>query len=336
MIYVISKSFKPQFNIALEEYCFRALRHHDKVFMLWRNEPSIILGKFQNNSIETVKIHELLAGFFPYLDVAPEFDPVCLEAINLRFDIIDCKGDMTESELIGLAQFRVPPSDWREILDQFDLGSRSGQGKTNEFRVDMGKTGNKCELLSGKARANYFRETKLRKKGLRLLKIAYDDVDVVQALNALGVTPRDLIGIMQSINSTYEYFWDTIALWGLSFKPRTDDMREAPSVVIIERLLELGATVRAHDPVAIKEAARIFGGRVEFNSNPYEILQGADALAIVTEWSEYRNPDFDKIKSLLKQPTIFDGRNLYQPQRMREAGFRYLPIGRNGTLFFEG
>jgi UDPglucose 6-dehydrogenase len=128
----------------------------------------------------------------------------------------------------------------------------------------------------------------------------------------------------------------TIVLWGLSFKPRTDDMREAPSVVIIERLLELGAVVRAHDPEAIKEATRIFGGRVVFSTNPYEILDGADALAIVTEWNEYRNPDFDKIRSLLKQPLIFDGRNLYQPQRMKDAGFHYFPIGRNCKSFSEG
>jgi UDPglucose 6-dehydrogenase len=127
----------------------------------------------------------------------------------------------------------------------------------------------------------------------------------------------------------------TIALWGLSFKPRTDDMREAPSVVIIERLLKMGAIVRAHDPVAIKEAIKLFGDRVEFSNNPYEILQGADALAIVTEWNEYRNPDFDKIKSQLRRPLIFDGRNLFQPERMEAAGINYFPIGRNGAIFFE-
>jgi UDPglucose 6-dehydrogenase len=121
-----------------------------------------------------------------------------------------------------------------------------------------------------------------------------------------------------------------IALWGLSFKPRTDDMREAPSVVIIDRLLEMGATVRAHDPVAIKEAKKIFGDRIAYSANHYDILEGADALAIVTEWNEYRNPDFDKVKSYLKSPLIFDGRNLYEPHRMRDAGFTYFPIGRNG------
>lgn len=121
-----------------------------------------------------------------------------------------------------------------------------------------------------------------------------------------------------------------LALWGLSFKPRTDDMREAPSVVIINRLLEMGATVRAHDPEAIKEAKKIFGDKISYSQNQYDILNGADALAIITEWNEYRNPNFDKIKSLLRQPLVFDGRNLYQPHRMSEIGFRYFPIGRNG------
>lgn len=125
----------------------------------------------------------------------------------------------------------------------------------------------------------------------------------------------------------------TIAIWGLSFKPRTDDMREAPSVVIINRLLALGAKVCAHDPEAIKEAKKIFGENIVYSNSQYDILKGADALAIVTEWNEYRNPDFDRIKSLLRQPLIFDGRNLYQPSRMKEAGFEYLPIGRNGQHF---
>jgi UDPglucose 6-dehydrogenase len=123
----------------------------------------------------------------------------------------------------------------------------------------------------------------------------------------------------------------TFAVWGLSFKPRTDDMREAPSVVIINRLLEMGARVRAHDPEAIHEAKKIFGDRIEFSTNQYEILKDADALAIITEWSEYRNPDFEKIKSLLKQPLVFDGRNLYEPRRMSMAGFEYFPIGRKGN-----
>lgn len=124
-----------------------------------------------------------------------------------------------------------------------------------------------------------------------------------------------------------------IAIWGLSFKPRTDDMREAPSIVIINTLLEAGAQVSAHDPVAVKEAKRVFGDRISYGSNEYEILKDADALAIVTEWNEYRNPDFERIAALLKQPVIFDGRNLYEPRRMKYLGFDYFAIGRNGKQF---
>ncbi len=124
-----------------------------------------------------------------------------------------------------------------------------------------------------------------------------------------------------------------IALWGLSFKPRTDDMREAPSIIIINSLLEMGAQVCAHDPVAIKEAKKIFADRITYNPNQYDILNGADALAVITEWNEYRNPDFDRIRALLKKPVIFDGRNLYDPQRMQFIGFEYFAIGRNGKQF---
>jgi len=128
----------------------------------------------------------------------------------------------------------------------------------------------------------------------------------------------------------------TIAIWGLSFKPRTDDMREAPSVTIINRLLEMGAEVRAHDPEAIREAKLIFGERISYSHNHYDILEGADALAIVTEWNEYRNPDFDRIKTLLRQPLIIDGRNLFEPRRMMREGFEYSPIGRNGRQDCDG
>jgi UDPglucose 6-dehydrogenase len=119
-----------------------------------------------------------------------------------------------------------------------------------------------------------------------------------------------------------------VACWGLSFKPRTDDMREAPAITIIERLLSAGAVVRAHDPEAIKEARKIFGDRIEYSSNQYDILSGADALAVITDWSEYRNPDFDRIKTALRSPMIVDGRNLYKPDRMAAGGFSYIPLGR--------
>src|SRR5262245_24312176 len=120
----------------------------------------------------------------------------------------------------------------------------------------------------------------------------------------------------------------TIALWGLAFKPRTDDMREAPAIPIIERLLELGATVRAYDPEAAATARRLFDSRIGLCEKSYEALNGADALAIVTEWNEFREPDFGKMRSLMRAPVIFDGRNIYSPEHMRELGFTYFSIGR--------
>lgn len=120
----------------------------------------------------------------------------------------------------------------------------------------------------------------------------------------------------------------TIAVWGLAFKPRTDDMREAPSVVIINSLLRAGATVRAHDPVAMHEAQKIFRERIQFSEDNYEMLRGADALAVVTEWSEFRAPDFKKVQRLLKKPLIFDGRNIYNKAELHKMGFMYYSIGR--------
>ena len=122
----------------------------------------------------------------------------------------------------------------------------------------------------------------------------------------------------------------TFALWGLAFKPNTDDMREAPSLVLVENLLARGASVRAYDPVAIGEAKRILGAnkRIEFATSPTDALTGADALVIVTEWKEFRSPDFAAIKMALKHPVIFDGRNLYDPQHPRKVGLEYFAIGR--------
>ena len=120
----------------------------------------------------------------------------------------------------------------------------------------------------------------------------------------------------------------TLALWGLSFKPRTNDMREAPSISVVESLLEAGAEIQAYDPEAMGEAKRIFGDRVRFASRNYEALQGADALLIVTEWSEFRRPNFQRIKDCLSKPVVFDGRNLYDPAELRRLGFTYYCIGR--------
>ena len=120
------------------------------------------------------------------------------------------------------------------------------------------------------------------------------------------------------------------ALWGLAFKPNTDDMREAPSLVLIEDLLARGAAVCAFDPVAMSEARRLLGDRVDFADTPLSALAGADALLVVTEWKEFRSPDFAAIKSRLKQPVIFDGRNLYDPVHLAGAGIEYHAIGRRG------
>jgi len=120
----------------------------------------------------------------------------------------------------------------------------------------------------------------------------------------------------------------TIAVWGLAFKPRTDDMREAPAIVLIERLLSAGARVQAFDPVAMPAARRLFGSGVTFAPRSYAALADADALAVVTEWNEFREPDFAKMRKLMKSPIVFDGRNIYSRELMRANGFTYYSIGR--------
>jgi UDPglucose 6-dehydrogenase len=120
----------------------------------------------------------------------------------------------------------------------------------------------------------------------------------------------------------------TVAVWGLSFKPRTDDMREAPAIPIINGLLARGARVRAFDPEARDVARRIFGNRIHYARHAYDALTDAEALLVVTEWNEFREPDFKRMKKLMKQPVIFDGRNIYNPVQVRELGFTYASIGR--------
>src|SRR3954469_11411201 len=119
------------------------------------------------------------------------------------------------------------------------------------------------------------------------------------------------------------------AVWGLAFKPKTDDLRQAPALSLIEELLAEGATVAAHDPVAMDNARRQLGAdRVQFVQNPYSAAEGADALFLVTEWNEFRQPDFARIKAAMKQPVLFDGRNIWNPARLREQGFTYFGVGR--------
>ena len=123
-----------------------------------------------------------------------------------------------------------------------------------------------------------------------------------------------------------------IAVWGLAFKPNTDDMREAPSITLIETLLREGATVAAHDPVAMAEGKRRLGDVIRYASSNYDALEGADALVIVTDWNEYRHPDFARMKATLRQPIVIDGRNLYNASRMQALGFMYDSIGRKPLL----
>jgi UDPglucose 6-dehydrogenase len=122
-----------------------------------------------------------------------------------------------------------------------------------------------------------------------------------------------------------------IALWGLAFKAGTDDMREAPSLTLIDALLDEGVSICAHDPAATEHARALVGNRIDYAETNYEALEGADALVVVTDWNEYRHPDFDRVKRTLKQPVIVDGRNLYDVEKMRELGVRYVSIGRPST-----
>jgi UDPglucose 6-dehydrogenase len=120
----------------------------------------------------------------------------------------------------------------------------------------------------------------------------------------------------------------TIAVWGLSFKPRTDDMREAPAIPLIHRLLRAKAKVQAFDPQALAVAKRIFGKKILLADKSYDALKGADALVIATEWNEFREPDFNRMRKIMKSPVIFDGRNIYGPEQMRTLGFTYYSVGR--------
>jgi UDPglucose 6-dehydrogenase len=123
----------------------------------------------------------------------------------------------------------------------------------------------------------------------------------------------------------------TVAVWGLAFKPSTDDMRESPSIVLIEGLLERGAAIRGHDPVALDTARTIFGDRITYCERDYEAVRDADALVVMTDWLEYRNPNFQRIRELMKSPVVFDARNLYESSRMRELGYTYYPLGREAV-----
>jgi UDPglucose 6-dehydrogenase len=157
---------------------------------------------------------------------------------------------------------------------------------------------------------------------------------ILQAVEATNNRQKEVL-----VNKLRRHFGpklkgSTVALWGLAFKPNTDDMRAAPSRTIIELLAKDGVNIRAYDPVAAEEAKRIFGenGPVKLCRNAYEAAEGADALVIVTEWKEFRSPDFDRLKQILKSPLVFDGRNIYDPAMLGRFGFTYYAIGRGRAL----
>jgi UDPglucose 6-dehydrogenase len=160
------------------------------------------------------------------------------------------------------------------------------------------------------------------------------DMKLLKAVEEVNELQKELI--FNKIKAYFEIQNDslqgkTIAIWGLSFKPETDDMREAPSQVIIKKLIESGAKIHVHDPVAENEAKKLFtvyGDSIQYFDGSYECLKDCDALALLTEWNQYKQPNFDIIKANLKSPVIFDGRNQYSPKEMQEKGFKYFSVGR--------
>jgi UDPglucose 6-dehydrogenase len=153
------------------------------------------------------------------------------------------------------------------------------------------------------------------------------DFQILRAVESVNDRQkRRLVSKMESHFGTLK--GKRIALWGLAFKPKTDDMREAPAVPLIHGLLSAGATVHAYDPEAMKVARGIFGSKIHYADNSYAALTGADALAIITEWNEFREPDYARMRKLMRTPVIFDGRNIYNPDHIRAQGFTYFSMGR--------
>ncbi len=154
------------------------------------------------------------------------------------------------------------------------------------------------------------------------------EADLLDAVHQVNQRQRGVLFTKIASRFGSELNGRTFAIWGVSFKPKTDDIREAPAVVLIQRLLEAGASVRAHDPEALRNLKVQFGERVSYHTSGYEALDGADALVIVTEWNEFRSPNFEEMRRRLKTPIIFDGRNLYSLDAMRARPFEYYSIGR--------
>ena len=157
------------------------------------------------------------------------------------------------------------------------------------------------------------------------LKLTGCDADLFEAVNRINENQKSVV--VEKLASVSDIKNSTIAVWGVAFKPKTDDIREAPSLKIIEKLQNLGATVHACDPIAIENAKKVLNN-VKFFLNPYETIRDCDALIVATEWNEFRNLDMRAVKILLKKPIIIDGRNIYDPKEMKALGFKYMGIGR--------
>ncbi|MEW6614376.1 MAG: UDP-glucose/GDP-mannose dehydrogenase family protein [Thermodesulfobacteriota bacterium] len=163
------------------------------------------------------------------------------------------------------------------------------------------------------------------------------DLSILKAVDSVNIHQREML-----VQKILKHFGGNlkgriIGIWGLSFKPNTDDIREAPSIIIIKRLLEVGARIKVYDPAAMVEAKKELGnlpergsksGRIEYSKNSYDALKDADALVLITEWNEFREPDFERISKLMNAPVIFDGRNIFNPRKLQEMGFTYYGIGR--------
>ena len=154
-------------------------------------------------------------------------------------------------------------------------------------------------------------------------------LDILKAVEAVNERQKKVLATKVLMHFNNDLNGKTIALWGLSFKPKTDDMREAPSLEVIAELLKKGAKIKAYDPVAIHEAKNILGTSIEYSHDMYEALIDSDALVVVTEWPEFRVPNYKVMEKLMNGKVIFDGRNIYEPQEMSEFGFNYYGIGRN-------
>jgi UDPglucose 6-dehydrogenase len=153
------------------------------------------------------------------------------------------------------------------------------------------------------------------------------DFQILRAVESVNEAQKlRLIGKMEAHFGSLK--GKRIGLWGLAFKPKTDDMREAPAVPLVKGLLAAGASVNAYDPEASTVARSIFGSKIQYADSSYAALTGADALAIVTEWNEFREPNFERMRKLMRSPVIFDGRNIYNPESLRALGFTYLSMGR--------